>query len=267
MFYSCMSFFFLVFRVKMKCLSDPAIAIANFYGIVCCDCVIGYVATPYEYQDVDFYDSDIETKVSSNEAYVPMGKKNTGIYDDTSSNNSRAIILSSSSPSVSLTPTIISDDNHSETIGDPDLAYYRHFDTVEHHQSEPIFVGSLDEERSVLFSCHSDDVNDRDKRPTIRRCLTRYQRSISATRDISEKKDLIDEYEIYKSKFDADNAEESEKAILHTISARDNSLNDTQRLMSYHRAIAFTNDLEKRNELKVEYREFCLSLKIRNTVK
>lgn len=252
----------------MRCLSSPLIQISNFYGFMCCDCAVGYIYTPDEilYRNVNNHicvndddDTDEQTSVNTNFTYKEQKKVGIICHDDTIV-SSTLVGLSTQSPRNNEDELGLS-----ETMVDPDLAYYRHFDTVLHRRANcsPLAITSLEEDRQVLLSSNGD-ITDRDEEKRIKRSLTRYQYNICATTDVEQKKTLVQEYEQYKSKFDVDNTEDAEQAQLYLENARNKGANvnrDDQRIVFYQKAIAFTNNMEAKNELKVEYRRFCFGLK------
>lgn len=249
----------------MRCLTNPAVQIANFYGFMCCDCTVGYIYTPDEilYRDVNNHlyvnddDTDEQSNVIINTYYKEKKKVGISCYDDTIA-SSTLVGLSTQSPRNGEDEL-----GHSETVGDPDLSYYRQFDTIllRSVNSGSLAITSLEDDRQVLLS---SDIMDRNQEKRIKRSLTRYQHHISALTDIEQKKTLVEEYEQYKAKFDVDNTVEAEQAQLYLENARNKGGNinsDDQRLVFYQKAIAFTNNMDAKNELKAEYRRFCYGLK------
>lgn len=259
----------------MRCLSDPATQIANFYGILCCDCAVGYITTPTNHFLIgDIDETDLDVAVHHNNMHRPLTKSGLTCCDGNSVQSTIMSYMPLSSDDEDSFYGEHGTPNQSDAIEDPDLAYYRHFDTLEHRligsststitTSDSIYsLNVLEEERKVLQNATPHDRDDK----TIRRCLTRYQSCIGTVKNVEKKKQLVDEYELFKSQYDADNEEEAEKAEHYRENARNNGYNHSNenRIVFYQRAIAFTNDLEKKNELKLEYRRFCFSIKGGNT--
>lgn len=248
----------------LRVLSDPSITADNFYGFVCCDCLCGYFCLPtmtYLIGNDDEDDTQFDTKPNS--GYKHIKRSGTGLHDDTVHSSVSYAQLSDSALDTS-SPRVEIDD---AILDNPDEAYYRRFNTVEHIQSKksprsaPTSDGTrLDDERSILISCDETTT----ERATIRRCLTRYQHTIASMQDLDKKRTLVDEYAVFKSKYDADDKEEAEYAELHIEYARNqmaNKLGDADRIEHYQKAITFTNDLDAKNALKQEYRRFCYRIK------
>lgn len=256
----------------MRCLSDPATQIANFYGILCCDCAIGYIATPVNHFLIGDLDETESVTVYHNSAHIPQTKSGITCYDGGTLQSTimSYMPLSGGEEDDGSECGEHGTPDHSDALEDPDLAYYRHFDTVEHRlissnsttmsdttRSYPLNV--IEDDRKILQNATPHDKDDK----TIRRCLTRYQSYVGSIKDVEKKKQLVDEYELFKSQYDVNNEEEAEKAEHYRENARNNGYthSNEKRVIFYQRAIAFTNDLEKKNELKREYRRFCFSIK------
>ena len=246
----------------MRCLSDPATQIGNFYGILCCDCIVGYITTPTPHFLIGDIDEAESVIVHHSGIHRPLTRTGLTCYDgDTIQSTITSYMPLSDDDDDTL--------NQSDALEDPDLSYYRHFDTMEYRlissnstitTSDSIYsLNVLEEERKVLQNATHHDKDDK----SIRRCLTRYQSCIGTVKDVDKKKQLVDEYELFKSRYDADNEEEAAKAEHYRENARNNGYNHSNenRIVFYQRAIAFTNDLEQKNELKLEYRRFCFSIK------
>lgn len=260
----------------LRFLSDPGISVDNFYGVLCCDCLCGYfyipVMAPYLFDDDVTGEAQIVNTPSINRLYKPMRRVAHGCYDETTSSNSTALYapLCESVTTADVSLKSPRDDIDEDLLSNPDDAYYRQFDTVGHLQTtsprstvsgEAKKIVSLDEERRILMSCEEKMV----ERSTIRRCLTTYKYTIPTVTDIEKKRQLVDEYSLFKSKYDNDDKDEADNAEMYLENARNQVENrkfsDAERIAYYQKAIAFTNDLEKKNALKQEYRRFCYSIK------
>ena len=237
----------------MRCLTNPVTYIPHFYGILCCDCAIGYIAVPEHFligDDDETYgmNDESESSVTQNGAYRPKTRVGISCYDE----SSIAVLQSSI---MSCAP--FSDDEGEATMEDPDISYYKHFDTSDSNKSDQTFHPSiLEMDRKVLSSGDANCI-------AIRRSLTRYQSNIRAVKDLDQKKQLVDEYEKFKSKYDIDNEDDAIKASHYLDNARNNGFDhpNEKRLVFYQKAIAYTNDLQEKNDLKLEYRRFCFSIK------
>lgn len=246
--------------MMLRVLSEPSIRVDNFYGFLCCDCLCGYFCLPSIAYLIGDEEDDAELVTTTNALYKPMRRANTGFHGDTTSSHVSYAQLSDSaldSPRIEIDDTILSN---------PDDAYYLRFNTVEHLQttSSPrgseTTLASLDDERRILTS-PDEKVPER---ATIRRCLTSYKYKIASTRDLETKRQLVDEYALFKSKYEPDDKEDADYAATHLEYARNltaNKLSDAARIEHYQKAIAFTNDLDAKNTLKQEYRRFCYRIK------
>lgn len=251
----------------LRCLSDPTIQLANFYGLLCFDCVIGYfplqedqylVADQESTREVDYLSSDTEDSCSNsainvNPAYQPQKRIGLSICND------EHIPYSNSGISTPTNEEAIVTDVDNETLNDPDLSYYRHFDTLDHCISSTTsncHLSTLDSDRQTLLSGDEEGIK-------IRKCLRRYQYSIRSVNDLNVKKQLVEEYETFKSKYDADNHDDAEKAKYYLIDARNEenqNHSDKKRIEFYQKAIAFTNDPEQKKVIRNEYRDFCYNI-------
>lgn len=246
----------------LRCLSDPALQIANFYGLVCLDCVIGDAAPQFDdpylvaASDVDAYcltdsTSEEETTVHNNSVYIPAGRSNTGCYQDTSSSINSLITIDPVEEEIRSLPH------------DPDIAYYTQFDTVD-PQLPVNWDGkygtngrSLDNDLETLTKGYEEGL-------VLRKCLSRVQYHIATVKDVEKKRPLVTEYEFFKAKYDEDNVDDMEKASLYIDHARNTKPYQhtvSERHVYYQKAIAFTNNLDKKKELQAEYRRFHYSVK------
>lgn len=206
-----------------------------------------------------------EVVVKHNPAHTPLKRSNIGCYDDTSATMTNTSFMPLSDGEGDNDPNGLG--NHSATLCDPETAYYNHFDTLDTVRTESKLSLSdayspdkLDEERKLLSSEGGETEYNR---KSIKRSLTRYQYTIVATKDFKVKKTLIEEYELYKSKFDADNEEDAMRAKLYHDNAINNGYSNSpgKRIEYFQKAIAYTNNLTLKSEIKHEYKRYCYSLK------
>lgn len=153
---------------------------------------------------------------------------------------------------------------------DPDEAYYFNFERlgilsqssnlvrnmISSYQMEELINAS----DHILSSSCTDDLTPRE----IVFNLNRYTNGIPIITDPVKKKAYIQRYEEHKNAFDRDNRNDKEQATLFIENARDERLPSRSRIKYYQTAIKHTNDIDEKEQLRTEYRDYCNIMKKEN---
>lgn len=233
----------------MQCFSDDINSLDHFYGIICCNCLCGYVNTS---------DDDDDDDVSSGDGVRGIGEEKIALNTIHSLNLQNLPDLIRKSQE-----SIVVKEEEEEidfTDFDPEYDFYKNFTRS---QVKTAFITdstlsqrSLETSRSIFSS--TADLTPRE----IDKALLNLYKSIVHEGDITKKKKYISEYETYKSMYDLNNKDDSEQATFYLEAARNESkYKPKERISFYQTAIIFTNNMITKDQIKAEYISFCNTLK------
>jgi len=109
----------------------------------------------------------------------------------------------------------------------------------------------------IFIEASVDDLTPRE----IVQSLNRYTVGIRQVEDLERKKAYIELYEQRKSNFDRENPDDKVKAEFYLQNARNLQTAPLDRIEYYQTAIKYTNHLVMKEQLWVEYRAYCATLK------
>lgn len=94
----------------------------------------------------------------------------------------------------------------------------------------------------------------------IARKFQLYQTAIHLEGDPEKRRQLIHDYEQFKSALDRDNLDDQRNAQFYTENARNEKNEPAKRLEYYRKAVQYTNNVDAKSELRNEYYLYCTSL-------
>ncbi len=146
---------------------------------------------------------------------------------------------------------------------DEDADYIQDFDVLGWHTKERMpLVGVSASVLEEMVHNSEETLRSLDLTPRdITQNLERLSTAIRMTSDPVKKARYIKSYEVFKFDHDEDNTNDKEKARYALEDARNRLNKPFTRLNNYKVAIKFTNNIKEKENLRAEYKQYCLSLK------